>query len=107
MTNENQHPTYELPDDPHAKHRYESAMKHVEHAKQAGKSSEEIHEIFRKVMAFNPADVESIPKDEAHKKYRSAVVHALKARDNGKSSEEIHKVFRDIMEGKAGKHTHA
>ena len=34
-----EHPKYELPNTPHAKHRYESAMKHVEAAKAAGKSS--------------------------------------------------------------------
>ena len=43
-----EHPKYELPNTPHAKHRYESAMKHVEAAKAAGKSSEEIHAIFKK-----------------------------------------------------------
>ena len=44
------HPKYELPDNPHAKHRYASAMKHVEAAKAAGKTSEEIHEIFHKTV---------------------------------------------------------
>lgn len=43
-----EHPKYELPNTPHAKHRYESAMKHVEAAKAAGKSSEEIYAIFKK-----------------------------------------------------------
>ena len=34
------HPKYELPkDDPHAKYHYEMAMKHVEAAKKAGKST--------------------------------------------------------------------
>ena len=107
MKEMSKHPKYELPNDPHAKHRYESAMKHVEHAKKLGKSSEEIHEIFHKIMAFNPEDIDSTPKDDAHKTYRSAVIHALKAKENGKSSEEIHKVFQDIMDGKAGKHSHA
>ena len=31
------HPKFEIPTDPHGKHRYESAMKHVEAAKKAGK----------------------------------------------------------------------
>ena len=48
------HPKFEIPTDPHGKHRYESAMKHVEAAKKAGKSSDEIHAIFKKVMEFNP-----------------------------------------------------
>ena len=64
------HPKFEIPTDPHGKHRYESAMKHVEAAKKAGKSSDEIHAIFKKVMEFNPMDIESIPQDEAHAKYR-------------------------------------
>ena len=55
-----EHPKYELPNTPHAKHRYESAMKHVEAAKAAGKSSEEIHAIFKKVMEFDIKDVEKI-----------------------------------------------
>ena len=29
------HPKFEIPTDPHGKHRYESAMKHVEAAKKA------------------------------------------------------------------------
>ena len=48
------HPKFEIPTDPHGKHRYESAMKHVEAAKKAGKSSDEIHAIFKKVMEFIP-----------------------------------------------------
>ncbi len=43
-----QHPQYKLPEDPHAAYRYKSAMKHVELAKQAGKSSEEIHGLIVK-----------------------------------------------------------
>ena len=54
-----EHPKYELPNTPHAKHRYESAMKHVEAAKAAGKSSEEIYAIFKKVMEFDIKDVEN------------------------------------------------
>lgn len=91
------HPKYELLDNPHAKHRYASAMKHVEAAKAAGKTSEEIHEIFHKIMAFDPMNIESIPTDEAHKKYRSAVIHAKKAMESGKSSEEVHKIFQDVL----------
>ena len=58
-----EHPKYELPNTPHAKHRYESAMKHVEAAKAAGKSSEEIHAIFKKVMEFDIKDVKKLPAD--------------------------------------------
>ena len=47
------HPKYELPKTPHAEYRYKMAMKHVEAAKAAGKSSEEIHEIFHKVMNYD------------------------------------------------------
>lgn len=60
-----EHPKYELPNTPHAKHRYESAMKHVEAAKAAGKSSEEIHAIFKKVMEFDIKDVEKLPAVDA------------------------------------------
>ena len=45
------HPEYVLPNTPHAGYRYKMAMKHVEAAKAAGKSVEEIHEIFKKVMS--------------------------------------------------------
>ena len=69
------HAKFQVPTDPHGKKRYESAMKHVEAAKKAGKSSEEIHALFKKIMEFNPMDIESIPKDEAHAKYRSAMIH--------------------------------
>ena len=56
-----EHPKYELPNTPHAKHRYESAMKHVEAAKAAGKSSEEIHAIFKKVMLKNYLLMDRMP----------------------------------------------
>lgn len=106
MTIEKEHPNYEIPKDPHGKHRHESAMKHVEFAKQAGKSSEEIHAIFHKVMNFDPKNMEEIPKDEAHKKYRSAVIHAHKAMENGKTSEETHKIFKSILAGNMEEHHH-
>ena len=48
------HPKFEIPTDPHGKHRYESAMKHVEAAKKAGKSSDEIHAIFKKGNGVQP-----------------------------------------------------
>ncbi|WP_371366919.1 hypothetical protein SRRS_10860 [Sporomusa rhizae] len=99
MSTEKKHPEYQIPNDPHAKHRYESAMKHVQFAKEAGKSSEEIHEIFHKVMNFDPKNIENIPQDEAHKKYRSAVIHAQKALENGKTSEEAHAIYRNILSG--------
>lgn len=91
-----EHPKYEIPNTPHAKYRYESAMKHVEAAKAAGKTSEEIHAIFKKVMEFNPKDIESIPNDAAHAKYRSAMIHMRKALENGKSVEEAHEIFDTV-----------
>lgn len=106
MIAEKKHPKYEIPPDPHAKHRYESAMKHVQFAKQAGKSSEEIHEIFKKVMNFNPKNTDKIPQDEAHKKYRSAVIYAQKALENDKTSEEAHKIFSNIASGSTEGHCH-
>lgn len=96
-----EHPKYELPNTPHAKHRYESAMKHVEAAKAAGKSSEEIYAIFKKVMEFDIKDVKKLPADGPHAKYRSAVIHAQKAIAAGKSSEEAHELYRKIMAGEA------
>lgn len=106
MITEKKHPEYELPNDPHAKHRHESAMKHVQFAKEAGKSSEEIHEIFHKVMNFDPRNTEKIPQDEAHKKYRYAVIHAQKAIENGKTPEEAHKIFHTITSGNTEGHGH-
>lgn len=88
------HPKYELPKTPHAEYRYKMAMKHVEAAKAAGKGTEEIHQIFHKVMNY---DLHNLPKDEAHKKYSSAVEHAQKALADGKSSEEAHEIFRKVM----------
>lgn len=41
---------FEVPTDKAGKARYESALRHVEKAKAEGKSSEEIHELFNKVM---------------------------------------------------------
>ncbi len=95
------HANFEIPTDPHGKRRYESAMKHVEAAKKAGKSSEEIHAIFKKVMEHNPMDIDSIPKDEAHAKYRTAMIHMKAALEHGKSSEEAHAMFKRIMNGES------
>lgn len=92
---------FEIPTDPHGKRRYESAMKHVEAAKNAGKSSEEIHAIFKKVMEHDPMDIDSIPKDEAHAKYRTAMIHMKAALENGKTSEEAHAMFKRIMNGES------
>lgn len=99
-----EHPVYQVPDEPHAKHRYESAKKHAAAAKAAGKSTEEIHAIFKKVMEFDPSNIDSIPTDEAHSKYRSAVIHAKKAMENGKSSKEAHEIFHRIMNGESTGH---
>ncbi|NCD09063.1 MAG: hypothetical protein EOL98_06490 [Negativicutes bacterium] len=92
------HPKYELPKTPHAEYRYKMAMKHVEAAKAAGKSTEEIHEIFNKVMNY---DINNLVKDEAHKKYGMAVEAAQTALKEGKSSEEAHKIFQEVLEAKA------
>lgn len=104
MTCTSRHPEFQIPTDPHGKRRYESAMRHVEAAKKAGKSTEEIHAIFKKVMAFDPSDIDSIPKDEAHAKYRAAMIHMQHALKNGKSSEEAHAIFKKIMAGEGSGH---
>lgn len=95
------HANFEIPTDPHGKRRYESAMKHVEAAKKAGKSSEEIHAIYKKVMEHDPMDIDSIPKDEAHAKYRTAMIHMKAALEHGKTSEEAHAMFKRIMNGES------
>ncbi len=105
MTSTN-HPEYKLPDTPHAKARYASAMRHVEAAKAAGKSSAEIHAIFKRVMEFDVKDIETLSKDGPHGKYRSAVIHAQKALANGKSREEAHAIYQKIMSGEANKDAH-
>lgn len=98
------HPKYELPKTPHAEYRYKMAMKHVEAAKAAGKSSEEIHEMFNKIMNY---DIDNLTtNDEAHKKYHAAVAHAKKALENGKTSEEAHKIFQQVLESKGEGHCH-
>ena len=103
-----EHPKFEIPADPHGKARYASAKRHAEAAKQAGKSSEEIHAIFKKVMSFNPAtDLDKIPKDEAHKKYRSALLHAQKAKEAGKSTAEIHEIFGKVLKSTGSGHCKA
>lgn len=93
------HPASNIPTDPHGKARYESAMKHVEAAKKAGKSSEEIHAIFKKIMDFDPMDIDSLPTDPAHAKYRSAMIHVKAMKEAGKSSDEIHRAYKNILEG--------
>ena len=76
-----------------------------EAAKKAGKSSEEIHAVFKKVMSFNPAtDLDKIPKDEAHAKYRSALIHAQWAKNAGKSNEEIHEIFEKVLKSTGTSH---
>ena len=101
------HGEFQIPTDPHGKKRYESAMKHVEAAKKAGKSSEEIHALFKKIMAFDPMDIDSIPKDEAHAKYLSAMVHMKAALENGKSVQEAHEIARKIRSGETTGHCKA
>lgn len=99
------HPKFEIPADPHGKARYESAKLHAEAAQKAGKSSEEIHDVFKKVMSFNPAvDLDKIPKDEAHAKYHSALIHAQKAKEAGKTDAEIHEIFEKVLHSTGGSH---
>lgn len=98
------HPKFEIPTDPHGKRRYESAMRHVEAAKKAGKSSEDIHAIFKKVMEFNPLDIESIPTDEAHATYCSAMIHMKVALDKGMSAEKAHAIAKKILSGETSAH---
>ncbi|QDR79735.1 hypothetical protein [Sporomusa termitida] len=97
MSLEKNHPQYEIPSEPHAKLRYESAKKHAQSAKAAGKSAGEIHEIFRKVMNADLKNLADLPQDEAHQKYRSALMHARKAIENGKTPAEAHSLFRNII----------
>lgn len=98
------HPKFTIPEDHHEKNRYESALKHVEAAKAAGKSSEEIHDIFHKVMNFNPLDIESIPQDAAHAQYRSAMIHMKAALENGKTIQEAHEIAKKILAGETTGH---
>ncbi len=98
------HGKFEVPTDPHGKKRYESAMKHVEAAKKAGKTSEEIHALFKRIMEHDPLDIASIPKDEAHAKYRTAMVHVKSALEKGSSSKEVHEIYRRIMSGETKGH---
>lgn len=98
------HPAPKVPEDAHGKARYASAKKHAAAAKAAGKSSAEIHEIFKKVMAFDPMDIDKIPKDEAHARYRTAMIHVKAAKEKGKTPAEIHAMYKRIMTGTAGKH---
>lgn len=103
----NGHSNFQVPTEPHAKKRYERAMKHVEAAKKAGKSSEEIHAIFKKVMEFNPKNYKTIPNDVAHKKYKTALLHYYKAVENGKTPSEAHIIFKKIMNNEASGHCKA
>ena len=94
------HPKYELPkDDPHAKYHYEMAMKQKKKKKKAGKSTAELHEIFKKCMSV---DLDHLPTDPAHAKYVSAVKHAKAALAKGQSSEEAHELFKKVLEAKPG-----
>lgn len=96
------HDKFEMPTDPHEKARYESAMRHVEYAKEAGQSSEEIHELYKKIMNFDiEKDLDSLPDDEPHQRFRRAVVHAQAAAKAGKSSDEVHALYHKIMNGEA------
>lgn len=102
------HPQVQIPEGPHGKARYESAKRHAATAKAAGKTSAEIHEVFKKVMEFNPkTDLDQLSNEGAHGRYKSAVIHAQHALANGKSSAEAHELFKKIKAGEnpGGKHT--
>ena len=101
---EREHPKYQMPDTPHAQYLYNSALKHAKAAKEKGKSTEEVHAIFHKIVSRNLDDVSTIPTDEDHSKYRSAVVHMKKAMEKGKTSQEAHQVFKNIMSGTSKGH---
>lgn len=73
--------------DPHERARYESAMKHVEWAKEQGKSSEEIHELFNQIM--NRKWDDPVPNDEAHREYADRVERAKAAKAAGAGCREI------------------
>ncbi|MBS5030705.1 MAG: hypothetical protein KHZ18_04960, partial [Dialister invisus] len=83
------HPQYPIPQDEEGRKRYESAKRHAALAKEQGKSLDEIHEIFKKVMegtgkcSGKKEEAVSkchghypIPEDEEGKKrYESALRH--------------------------------
>ncbi len=95
-----QHPASKIPADPHGRKRYESAKLHAEAAAAAGKSSQEVHAIFDRVMAFDPkTDVDKLSPEGPHAKYRSALIHAQKAMAAGKGSDYAHSIFAKIMAG--------
>lgn len=73
--------------DPHERARYESAMKHVEWAKEQGKSSAEIHALFERIM--NRKWDDPVPNDEAHRAYAERVERAKTAKANGAGCKEI------------------
>ena len=107
------HPQYPIPQDEEGRKRYESAKRHAALAKEQGKSLDEIHEIFKKVMngtgkcSGRKEEAVSkchghypIPEDEEGKKrYESALRHVAIAKENGKSVDELHAIFKKVMEG--------
>ena len=107
------HPQYPIPQDEEGRKRYESAKRHAALAKEQGKSLDEIHEIFKKVMngtgkcSVRKEEAVSkchghypIPEDEEGKKrYESALRHVAIAKENGKSVDELHAIFKKVMEG--------
>lgn len=101
------HPQVQIPEGPHGQARYESAKRHAAAAKAAGKSTEEIHAVFKKVMAFDSkTDLDKLSDEGAHGQYKSACIHAQHALANGKSSAEAHELFKKIKAGEkaGGKH---
>ncbi|MFQ8790760.1 hypothetical protein [Dialister invisus] len=82
-------------------------------AKENGKSVDELHAIFKKVMEgtgkCSGRKEESISKchghypipedEEGKKRYESALHHVAIAKENGKSVDELHAIFKKVMEG--------
>lgn len=94
-----------VPANEEEKRRYEMALRHVEYAKAEGKSSEELHKIFKDVMAGDASACpitggRPVPTDpEAKARYESAVRHAEKAKAEGKSMEEVKAIFDKVING--------
>ena len=96
------HQHMQAPEGAHDLARYESAKRHAELARAAGKSNEEVHAVFKSVMEFDSkTDLDKLSDEGAHGKYKTAVIHAQHAVEKGKSKEEAHALFQKIMAGQS------
>ena len=107
------HPQYPIPQDEEGRKRYESAKRHAALAKEQGKSLDEIHEIFKKVMngtgKCSGRKEESVPKchgyhllpedEEGNKRNECAFRHVANAKENGKSVAELQLIPTKALEG--------